>query len=161
MPFTPLFGNLALDPLDQTLSEFMTACHFQKQHDALIRILGPALADNNAIRDLWKVGLDDTVYIRRPKADARRIQDAVGTAEKEDLTREGMHLDEVAVGPDVGKARIIGSFVLFARGVVAPKANGLVGKRSGGDKLARDTVCNCFARAATWDQGIVDFDFCA
>lgn len=74
--------------------------HHQEKHDGLVRVLRAPLPHADGVRDAGREeGLDDVVDLRAAEADARRIEHAVGAAEEEDLARDGVDQDEVAVGP--------------------------------------------------------------
>ena len=96
---TPLLSNLPLDPIHQPIRILVPFVHFKEQHNTLIHIARPPLADTDTICNLREMRLNDTVDICRAETHTTRVQYSVCAAEEEDLARDRMHLDEIAVCP--------------------------------------------------------------
>lgn len=74
--------------------------HEHEEEDALVRVLRPALADADRVRDGGDA-LDDAVDLGGPEAHARGVEHAVRAAQELDAAGVGVELDEVALRPDI------------------------------------------------------------
>ena len=155
---TPLLSNLPLDPIHQPIRILIPFVHLQKQHDTLIRITGSPLPNTDAIRDLREMRFNDTVDIRRAKTHTTGVQHAVCAAEEEDLARDGMHLDEIAVCPYTRETGKVCRLVACACRVVAVEVNRLVGEGCCSDEFAWFAIWHRTPRSR-FDEGVVDLDF--
>ncbi len=154
-----LLADRALNVTGQGRREALAGLHHAEEHDRLVRVLRPPLAHADRVAQLGKAVLEHAVDLGAAEAHARRVQDAVGAPQEDQLPRRRVDHDEVAMRPHVVVLLKVGREVAGARRVV-PEAHRHVGERGCGDEFAGRAVADrdAFDAAAAFDKGVVDGD---
>ena len=102
MSRTERLANRLLNPAHQLRREFAPRPHEQEQHHRFISILGSSLAHADRVCDfIGESRVDYVVDLGRPESDPGWVEHSIRAAEEEDLLRDRVDADEVAVRPDV------------------------------------------------------------
>lgn len=152
MALRHLLLDRLLDISDKLLIEFVAGPHKQEQHDALVIVLWPTLANADGICDLLgEVAFNNGVDLGRPEAHTAGVEHAVGATEEGQVFGNRVVYAEIAVCPDVIVSGEVRGVILCARRarrfLVSPEVYRDVGERFGRYEFTRCSIWNGASRA--------------